>query len=680
MGEYMDLITGDNGAVAPSAPESAPKPPEGWYNFLTSEKLDFDAPKIKSDSERGASVIDIGVASLANDPKAQIRYFAKQRGIPESRYKVTDRGIAYQADDGNFYLEIPEPSLRDPKTLAQGFATGVGAAFPVVPSTIVGTVTAPAMVAGPVGAVASTTATAAAGAAGQGVREGLANWLMDQEVSPTRIGLEGMSAATGQAIGGGLTKFSQRGLARDINRLDPRAVDDVAGAARREGISLTPAEKTGLPSLGAQQKSLGNLPQSADKMGKFYKGRDRQVRDAVQRFLDRISPIDSAEVAGETARSTAKSAMRQLAKNRADQARPFYEKAFAQNPEVPVGTVIDSIDVQLQTAKGGIKTALERAKALLYQTVETTDEAGNKILANMPESRLDALHQVKLALDDMIGNHADTSIGRTARGKLIEIKNDLLAEIDAVSPDYQAARAIFADLSPQTVRVAEGIVGKVSKLSESTMKDAARVFFGPSSGPRAIAEAKSLMVRQNPEAWQGVKRSYLQDIFEKAQNETVQGTANVAGKYRQAIMGNTQQRARLKAALEPNEWRALKDLTLVLERASTVKQIGSDTAWNQEAMRLARDNARPWFSKIIRNLNPAQALRSFDEWTTERNLAKNADRLADVITSPDAMKLMKEIKRLPPGSIRARILTGHLLMIGGREVASVGPRDLGQIQ
>ena len=628
-----------------------------------------------STSETGADVTDIAVASLANDPQARIRYFARQRGIPENRYRIIDGEIAYQGDDGRFYKEVPDISLADPVTIAQGVATGVGPSFPAVPGAAAGILTAPAALTGPPGLALSLSATGGAAAGGQAVREGLANYLMDQDVSPGRIALEGGSAAAGQGIGAGLSTFAQRNLARDIGQLAPRAVRETERAAAAEGIPLTPAEKTGLPSLKAQQKALGNLPSSADKMEKFYSDRAGQVKVAIQRFLDRISPVDSAEVTGDMARAASRGAMSTVAKNRATQARPLYKRAFESNPDVDVDSVITRIDTELATAKGGIKTALERARALLFREVDDFADDGTKITKLVPEDRLDALHQAKLALDDMIDNFADSGIGKTGRGRIRTIKNQLLEEMDAASPDYQSARAIFADLSPGNTRVAEGLVGKVAKLTERQVKDAARIFLGPASGPRAIREARRLIEKENPDAWQAIKRSFMQDLFEKAQKEGVTGTANVAGQFRKAVIGNPQQAARIKAALSPMEYAGLKQLARALDAASKVKQIGSDTAWNQEAMRMARDKARPLIAKIARNLNPAQALRSFEEWVTERSLAKNASRLADIITSPDGMEKLKELRRLPPNSIRARVLLGHLLTVSGREVVGVGPTD-----
>jgi hypothetical protein len=651
---------------------SAPAPTEVIYQGgVDVQRVPPPGTEAISGSEAGADVLDIGVASLAQDPKAQIRYLARQRGIPETRYAMIDGEIAYEADDGKWYKEVPDMDVMDPTTIMQSTATGVGPAVSIVPPAVVGVATAPLMATG-VGTAASVGLTAAAGAGAQAGREGLASYFMDQPVSPGRIVRGGVEAGAGQGVGKGLTAWAERGLAKDIGKLAPHSVRKLERRASEEGIDLTPAEITDLPSLKAQQKALGNLPQSADEMGGYYRRRTEQVKGAIQRLLDRISPVDSAEVTGDLARSASKGAMGDVAANRAAQAKPLYKRAFDGNPDVDVASVINNIDEELKIAKGGIKTALQRARALLHREVDDVNAAGEKIIKTIPEDRLDALHQAKMALDDMINNTADTSVGRTARGRLKTVMRDLLGHIDAASPDYAEARAVFADLSPGTVRVAEGLVGKVAGLSDRMVKDAARTFLGPSSGPRAIQEARRLITKKAPEVWQAIKRSYLQDLFEKAQKETLAGGANVAGKFRQAVMGDVQQAARLKAALTSREWFAVRRLSRVLDAASSVKHIGSDTAWNQEAMKMMRDKARPALAKIVRNINPAQALRSFDEWLTERNVAKNASRLANIITGPESMSTLKELQKLPVGSIRARILIGHLLTVSTAGAAEAG--------
>ncbi len=664
--------------VAGPAPSAAPPESVDWYDEVVkpeaAPKPEAD-PKVVSDPSKAADVGDIAIASLANEPRARIRWYAEQRGISEDRYKIVRDKIVYRADDGIYYREVPDVSLSQPMSFLQAGVSHAGESIPIVAGATAGIVTAPAMLTGPPGLALSLAATGGAAAGGQAAREGLANYFMDQDVSPRRIAMEGGMAAAGQGIGAGLTSWASRGLARDINRLDPRVSQALERKAAAEDIPLTPAEKTGLPSLKAQQKTLGNLTASSDKMESFYRQRSDNVKQAVRRFLDRVSPIDSAEEAGDLARAASRGAMDRVAANRAAQAKPLYEKAFKEAPEVNVSSVIDDIDVQLVTAKGGIKTALKKARALLMQEVDDIADDGTKLTRVVPEDRLDALHQAKMAIDDMIDwdGTATTSLGKVAKGRLKGIQTRLLEVMDDASQDYQSARAIFADLSPSTVRVSEGLVGKVAGLTERNVKDAARIFLGPNSGPRAVREARRLIMRENPEAWQAIKRAHLQDLFEKAQNETMTGAANVGGKFRKAVIGNTQTASRVKAALDPDEWRALKDLSDVLDAASSVKQIGSDTTWNNEIMAMARNKARPFLAKIASNLNPAQALRNFETWLTERSLAGNASRYADIITDPGNRQILRELRKLPKGSIRMRIVFGHLLTVpvrGGVEGTS----------
>ena len=77
----------------------------------------------------------------------------------------------------------------------------------------------------------------------------------------------------GERVGAGISKFAERRLAKDIDRLDPGKVAGLQQKAQSQGIQLTPAEATNLPSLKAQQKALGNLPQTSDDLADFYAGR-----------------------------------------------------------------------------------------------------------------------------------------------------------------------------------------------------------------------------------------------------------------------------------------------------------------------------------------------------------------------------------------------------------------------
>ena len=113
---------------------------------------------------------------------------------------------------------------------------------------------------------------------------------------------------------------------------------------------------------------------------------------------------------------------------------PIYKQAMAEAAPIDIAPVLSGITDQMTTAKGGIKTALTRAKDLL------TDAEG------MPETTLQTLHNVKLALDDAIdASGKDSSMGRLSKAKLIEVKNQLLQQMDATNPLYRQARTKYAD-------------------------------------------------------------------------------------------------------------------------------------------------------------------------------------------------------------------------------------------
>ena len=235
-----------------------------------------------------------------------------------------------------------------------------------------------------------------------------------------------LAALPAEAIGQGLTRFSQRRQARDIERLDPRQAAELQRLAREQGIQLTPAETTGLPSLAQQQKLLGNTPGAGDDLGDFYRRRaDEQIEPAVGRFLDEVGDFAGDETAGELTRAAATRAMDDVAANRAAQASPIYQKAFA------AGRPVDTSDVfkQLKSAKsrfpegGEVRRTLGRAERLLQRQVEKADGTP----AYIAETDMQRLHGAKVEIDQMLeGANLSKRLGATTRAQLQGVKTSLL--------------------------------------------------------------------------------------------------------------------------------------------------------------------------------------------------------------------------------------------------------------
>lgn len=114
-------------------------------------------------------------------------------------------------------------------------------------------------------------------------------------------------------------------------------------------------------------------------------------------------------------------------------AGPLYEQAFANAKPVPIDQVMNKLDGEMATAKGGVRKALQSARDILL------DAGGN------PDATLQGLHNSKIALDDLYqAITKDNSMGNVARSKVLGVIKDLLGAMDSSNPGYATARDAFA--------------------------------------------------------------------------------------------------------------------------------------------------------------------------------------------------------------------------------------------
>lgn len=627
--------------------------------------------QIQTGTETSADPATIAATSFADDPENVVRTFAAKR-FPDmdinqamDRYAIIDDKVVYKGLDGGLYAEVPEG--WSPEALAKRGASLAGPAIPFTASTVAGVASAPMLLSGPVGAAGSVGITSAAGAGGEAVRQYIGQELTGDPISGADIATEGAVSGLGQGLAGLGVKFMGRKVASDIGRLNMDDAARLESLAKGQGIKLTPAELTNLPSLRAQQKALGNLTSTSDDLADFYARRADDLGGAMNKQMERISAVDSAEEAGQLARSAADKAMSDVAAKRAAQAKPLYESAFASGERVNVDPVVKYIDRQLKTAKGETASTLERAKSYLME--RGTD--------NIDQS-VEGLHQAKLAIRDLIDKRGDSAIGNTAKGKLKQVNKRLLDQLNKIK-DYREANKIFADLSPETTQVREGLVGVIADLKDRDLQKTASKLFNPTTvGPRSVRTAREQLKKADPAAWQAIKRAWLQENWEKAGREfaTSGGKVGQGAKFRALILGDAQRKRVLKEMLEPEEFQAVTDLTNVLDAASRVKAVGSDTAWNQEMMRAMREDATPGWAKAARVMRPQDWGRMVEDWATEQSLRGQSRKILEAITSPQSLSKLKELKQVSPRSAKAAAIVGSVLGVIP-DAASSGDERLG---
>lgn len=587
-------------------------------------------------------------AGVPTDIQSAIRVFAKARGIPEERYRIYRGDIFYQGDDGRLYAEVPG-MLKAPMTSAAFIAPDIAEA---IPSVATGIATAPMLLGGPGGAAASIGLTGAAGAASSAGRQALAGLLGGQEFSPGQVAAAGLMEAGTQLIPYGMGKIAQRSLARDISRLDPQQIAELQRLAQQQGIQLTPGEITNLPSLKAQQKVLGNIPGAQDVLGDFYGKRyTEQIQPAVDKFLSSISSLDDPMTAGFRGQQALRTRLETLQTQREQAARPIYEQAFQNSPPIDISPVAATLDQRMAIAKGEELTELRRIRSMLNRDVTRLNAQGDEVTETVLENRAPALQRVKFAIDKMLRGEAVSSMDATIRREITGIQDQLVRSMEDAIPEYGLANREFERLSEPINRFMERRPGlSLINMSQDNLDQFANRVFGDTTpaSPQSIRYTRQQIEQSGPNGpiiWNEVTRSYLENVWQKAMKPTATATeqkVDAGLSFRNILLGDEKRIKALQAAMNPQQFAALNDLAKVLEAAGRVKKLGSDTAFNSLVLEDMKETVP---GLAVQAMTPVKNLQNY---FARRAFMKNADVLAEIVTSPDGITRMRELRKLSP--------------------------------
>jgi hypothetical protein len=656
-----DLLGGSTRAT-PTAPQ------ETYRGSVTDEFLSISprvgsgqfpsisAPTAISDPTRSAGAGTAFMGGIPTDKQSAIKYFAEKRGIPTSKYRVIDGNIAYQAEDGKYYKEIVTPLET-----AGYYAPDVLEAVPEVVTGVALSPTTPA--------VAIPATMGVAGGANY-LRQKIGEQLTGTPVNPLQVGISAGTAGIAEAVPFGVKALKERRTVRDIGQLDAAAMKDLQSRAKSFGIDLTPAEVTQLNSLMAQQKVLGNIPASSSKMQKFYEVREgEQVQPAVEKFLADISGVSEQTQAGKLGFDALTARKAQLEEARELATEPLYRASFAEAKPVDVTNIVKNIDEKLKTAKGEQAGFLAKTKSLLYKEPPVIDANGNVLRQGVLDDRLDALQNAKFQMDKMFKDEAFTSLDKKIQAQLTDIQQNLVRTMGKDNPKYLEANTAFAEASKPLEEFTTRKTGtSLTQISPDNLNQfATRVFSG--NDPQTIRYVKNQIEATNPEAWQAVTRAYMQDVWEKAltPSKGQKGMKlDTGAEWQNLLLGSRKQQEALRAALGDDAFMALRDLSGVLKSAGSVKKLGSDTAFNKEILRemtnTAEQDPTGIAARVIgTGISPQDWGRRINEWATERAFAQNADKLADIITSPQGMQQLKELRKMSPTSAKTWAAWSQLL-------------------
>jgi hypothetical protein len=228
----------------------------------------------------------------------------------------------------------------------------------------------------------------------------------------------------------------------------------------------------------------------------------------------------------------------------------------------------------------------------------------------------------------------------------------------AKNPKYLEANEAFATFSEPINRFMEKRPGlSLTGVSPDNLGQfASRVF--DNASPQTVRYVRQQIEAANPAAWQDVTRAFLQQKWEKASGVTPGSReipVDAGATWRNLLLGNEKDKRVLQAALSKEQYTALTDLTSVLEAAGRVKKIGSDTAFNQKVLKDMGNQAGGLIQtagKLAGGIRLDAPLKFVADWASERQFSKNAESIAGIITSPDGMNKLRQLRKLSPTSVQ----------------------------
>lgn len=397
-----------------------------------------------------------------------------------------------EVDEAN---RLDAPLLSSVGGMGGNIAGNIAAALPTL--AIPGAATIPG--AGVIGAVQgaltpTSTGESALQNAGIGAAAGaggiVAGRVLNAAVQGGRALVEPFTAAGRNRIGGRV--LEQFGVPQ-------QAVQGLSGNPTATGARLTLAEAIPDPQAAAGAARLQGALRSADpRTAAQMTAREVENNGARVNVLRQLSGVDGARDAAVAARGSA--------------AEPLYNAAF----QVDAGTALTP---ELQREM----TALMRSPAISQAAREARRNAANAGMNVGPSNgsgSIEGLHNVKLALDDMIAQArggGGTPAQATRAQALEEAQRRLVGFIEQLSPDYSAARTTYAQMSLPINQM--DVAGELLNRGTSATSDlAGNPRLMPNALLSALGDEEALIRRAT-----GRRLGGLDDVLDPAQASRVRG-------------------------------------------------------------------------------------------------------------------------------------------------------------
>jgi hypothetical protein len=256
------------------------------------------------------------------------------------------------------------------------------------------------------------------------------------------------------------------------------------------------------------------------------------------------------------------------------------------------------------------------------------------------------------------------------------IKKNITDKIHEVAPDYKRATRTFERISKPVDRLKQSVLGVVADLrADPTIAKAPGKFLNIVNMPddKLLSAAKKEIVKVDPGLWRRTVGGYIRDTYENLVVTEQGSVVNAAGKLHKRLFGTEKRKKLMKAALDPEEYKSFEGLMTVFQRASIGTGSESMTAPFQMVEKELSEQMSKKYYQLLEYKTRALREWTFGKWH-DVYMAGQHVKLLEVLVSPDAIKRIREMRRLSPGSrklIEALTVFTAETLIHGKDLTQI---------
>lgn len=505
-------------------------------------------------------------------------------------------------------------------------------------------------------------------------------------------GLGGAASVLGKAVGLGVDA-ARNPTASVMNPLLKRAnksdfAKESEALAEETGVALTPAQVSGSPSANMAENLARQSIFSRDIAAAGDKARTQQLQDYFDRILHGVRASDaSPEIAGKQVQVAAQNMVGNLKKWRDQTAAEDFGKIRAmtkgQAAIQPENT--STLLQQIAEENSGIGTpggdalanfAKKQLANVDPELTKTAQELAGKIgdypvskqlldaaKATSPaQGNLDKIMALRSYLSKVAGGQAKISGENQDRRIAAQLLQSIDADIekagDTIGGDLggalKQANARYREVSQQIDSVhssplgsilGEDVAGAFQSGSFNTVAPEKVIQKLSALKPSELGVVRGLMEKDQPEAWQAFKRSYLESALEKSQQMPASAGANTAVLRPSVLVKTLGEAKKLEAVFSPSEVAQLNKLTGVARR------LADTTGYNFPGTAPAEEALGVMNNVLGGGLKAATKVAS---------TALGSRQLARIMTDSNGKAALLQLQKLPPQSAQARQLMAWL--------------------